>query len=69
MDPLLDVETAARLLAISPYTVRMYLRIGKLCPVRIGRRVLPEESELKRFVDEAKISLPRKEAPNGRLER
>lgn len=56
MEPLQDVESAARLLSISPWTVRAYIRQGKLNPVRIGRRVLLEEAELERFVAEAKGS-------------
>lgn len=51
---LLDIKAAARLLAISPWTVRLYLRQGKLRAVRIGRRVLIEPAELERFVEEAK---------------
>jgi len=54
MEPLLSVADAARVLSISPYTVRFYLRAGKLHPVRIGRRVLLEQSELQRFVDDAR---------------
>ena len=61
MNPLRSVEEAARLLAISPWTVRSFLRDGKLLPVRIGRRVLLEESELQRFIDESRDS------PNGPL--
>jgi excisionase family DNA binding protein len=50
MQPLKSVEEAAELLGISPWTVRSYIRDGKLKPVRIGRRVLVEEAELERFV-------------------
>ena len=51
---LYDVQVAAKLLSISPWTVRAAIRRGRLRPVRIGRRVLLEESELERFVAEAK---------------
>ena len=54
MRPLYDVNGAAQLLRISPWTVRAHIRDGKLRPVRIGRRVLLEEAELERFVEEAK---------------
>jgi excisionase family DNA binding protein len=50
MSPLLNIDTAARLLGISPWTVRDYVATRKLRPVRIGRRVLLEEQELERFV-------------------
>jgi excisionase family DNA binding protein len=54
MSPLKSVEETAALLGISRWTVRSYIRLGRLSPVRIGRRVLLEESELERFVREAK---------------
>ncbi len=54
MRALKSVEEAAVLLAISPWTVRGYVREGKLKAVRLGRRVLLEEAELERFVAEAK---------------
>ena len=49
-----DVRTAARLLGISHYTVRLLIGKGVLNPVRIGRRVLLEEQELQRFIERAK---------------
>jgi excisionase family DNA binding protein len=51
---LYDVVTAAQMLAVSTWTVRAYIREGKLCPVRIGRLVRLEGQELGRFVAEAK---------------
>jgi excisionase family DNA binding protein len=51
MTQLYSIEQAARLLAISPFTVRDLIRKGKLCPVRVGRRVLLDEETLKKFVD------------------
>jgi excisionase family DNA binding protein len=50
MRPLKSVVEAAGLLGISPWTVRGYIKTGKLNPVRIGRRVLLAEGELERFV-------------------
>jgi excisionase family DNA binding protein len=50
MKPLHGVEEAAAILGISPWTVRGYVRDGKLRPVRLGRRVLFTESELERLV-------------------
>ena len=50
MKPLLDVKGAAEALAVSTWTVRAYIRDRKLQPVRIGRLVRFEESELERFV-------------------
>ena len=54
MEPLIDVRAAAGLLSLSPYTIRKYIRLGKLRPVRIGRRVLLEPSELERLVAHSK---------------
>jgi excisionase family DNA binding protein len=54
MPKLFSVEASAELLSISPWTVRKYIKLGKLCPVRIGRRVLLEEAELQRFISASK---------------
>ena len=54
MKKLLSVQAAAQLLSISKWTVRAYVRDGKLRPVRLGRRVLLEEAELERFVTEGR---------------
>ena len=55
MTQLLSVEDAARLLGISPFTVRLYLRQQKLQALRIGRRILLEEKELQRFLDQCRL--------------
>jgi excisionase family DNA binding protein len=54
MEPLHDVNGAARILAVSPWTVRAYIRKGKLRPIRIGRLVRLEEKELTQFVASAR---------------
>ena len=56
MKPLRNINETAQLLGISPWTVRLYVRNGKLRAVRIGTRVLLEENELERFVTEAKAN-------------
>ena len=61
MNQLYDVKSAARQLAVSPWTVRAYIRQGKLHPVRIGRLVRLDEEELSRFVATAKAGNDRKE--------
>ena len=50
MKALKSVEEAAGLLGISKWTIRAYIKVGTLKPVRIGRRVLLAEDELERFV-------------------
>jgi excisionase family DNA binding protein len=52
MNSLLDVKEAARAWAVSPWTIRAYIRDGKLRAVRIGRLVRLEAAELERFVKE-----------------
>jgi excisionase family DNA binding protein len=56
MTPLLSVEQAAGALGLSVWTVRSWVRSGKLASVRLGRRVLLEESELERFIHESRCS-------------
>jgi excisionase family DNA binding protein len=51
---LYDVNTAAQMLAVSPWTVRAYIRNGKLRPVRFGRLVRLENEEMLRFIADAK---------------
>lgn len=55
MKALYDVKTAAQALAVSPWTIRAYIRDGKLKPVRLGRLVRLEEAELERFVAQAQV--------------
>jgi excisionase family DNA binding protein len=54
MQPLKSIDEAAGLLGISKWTIRGYIRDGKLKPVRLGRRVLMEEAELERFIASGK---------------
>lgn len=64
MQPLHDIKSAAALLGLSPWTVRAYVREGKLRPVRLGRRVMLEEEELARFVSENRTQ-PRPQQPEA----
>lgn len=63
MEPLLTIERAAALLGISHWTVRYYVRIKKLQPVRIGRKILFEESELRRLIDAGRSPIPVRPEP------
>lgn len=56
MKPLYDVNGAAQLLSVSPWTIRARIREGKLQAVHIGRRVLLEEEQLERLVREGRGS-------------
>jgi excisionase family DNA binding protein len=57
MEALYDVNDAARLLAVSPWTIQVYIRQGKLRPIRIGRLVRIDEMELQKFIANAKANL------------
>ena len=58
MQALLSVNDCAHILGISPITVRLYVKQGKLIPIRIGKRVLFQTEEVERFVNEAKALSP-----------
>jgi len=57
MERLLDLVEAAKVLAVSPWTVRAYIRQGKMSPVHIGRLVRLEPSEIQRFIEAAKVNV------------
>ncbi|HWW15167.1 MAG TPA: helix-turn-helix domain-containing protein [Candidatus Dormibacteraeota bacterium] len=54
IEPLESIESTAKSLALSPWTVRAYIKKGKIKPVRIGRRVLIEQAEIRRIVEEGR---------------
>jgi len=54
MEALLDINSVARLLSLSPWTIRRLISDGKLTPVRLGRRVLVEPAEVERFVSQSR---------------
>lgn len=47
----IGLREAAELTGLSHWTLRQYIRKGRLRAVRIGRRVLLEPSELARLVE------------------
>ena len=47
----MGLREAAELTGLSHWTLRQYIRDGKLKAVRIGRRVLIEPLELQRLID------------------
>jgi excisionase family DNA binding protein len=51
MEALKSAEEAAELWGLSAWTVRAYVRQGKINPVRIGRRVLIEPCEIARVIE------------------
>lgn len=69
MEKLYDIPTAAQMLGgVSHWTVRAWLREGRLTPTRVGGRVMLSERELDRFLREEQTR-PRKKrvlAPRGK---
>ncbi|WP_114210364.1 helix-turn-helix domain-containing protein [Acidisarcina polymorpha] len=51
---LLTLNTVATALAVSPHTVRSWVRKGRLRPVRLCRRLLFDPAEVARMVAEAR---------------
>jgi excisionase family DNA binding protein len=52
-DPLVyDLRGAAAQLAHSPWTIRRWIRLGRLHPTRLGGKVLVTHAELLRFLQE-----------------
>ena len=51
---LLTLAAVAQALAVSTHSVRKWVRIGKLRPVRICRRLLFDPAEVARFLAGAK---------------
>jgi excisionase family DNA binding protein len=54
MEPLVGITEAAKLLGLSPWTVRKLISSRRLCPVRINRRVLLQPEEIRRIVEEGR---------------
>ncbi|MCU1286375.1 MAG: hypothetical protein JWO13_2725 [Acidobacteriales bacterium] len=54
LEPLLTLDEAAQIIRRSHWTMRKYVADGLLRGVRIGRDLLIEQSELRRFIREAK---------------
>ena len=47
---LLDLQTVAQLWSVSPHTVRKWVKMGRLRPVRLCRRLLFDPEECARFL-------------------
>jgi excisionase family DNA binding protein len=50
---LLTLSDVASRLRLSPHTIRKWVRVGKLQPVRICRRLLFAPADVERFLAEA----------------
>lgn len=48
----LDIESAAEMISVSPWTIRKWIKQGKLTATRLGRRVCITPEALREFVRE-----------------
>jgi excisionase family DNA binding protein len=51
----IGLKEASSSLGLSHWTLRQYIRQGRIKAVRIGRRVLLEPSELRRLVEQGRL--------------
>jgi hypothetical protein len=54
IEPLLNIDTVARIVGRSHWTLRQDIRAGKLKCVRIGRRIMFEPADIRRLIEEAR---------------
>jgi len=54
LDKLHSFKEGAGFLGLSPHTLRAWYQQGRIEGIKLGRRVLISEKELKRIVDEGK---------------
>ena len=68
---LLTLVAVADALAVSPHTIRMWVRKGKLRPVRLCRRLLFHPTEILRLVELSGDASPLHESrdSNGKVQR
>jgi excisionase family DNA binding protein len=52
MEGLMTIDQTAEFMGLSAWTVRYWIRMGKLPSVKFGRRILIEREELNRLVAE-----------------
>jgi excisionase family DNA binding protein len=54
IQPLLDVNQGAELMNVSPYTIRAWIRDGRLQATKLGRLVRIEPAEIGRLISAGK---------------
>jgi excisionase family DNA binding protein len=58
VERLLDVVEAAHVMRVSPYTVRSWIRSGRLNATKLGRLVRVEPREIQRLICSVSVRLP-----------
>jgi excisionase family DNA binding protein len=48
----LDIDSAAKAISVSPWTIRKWISTGKLAATRLGRRVCVTPEALRKLVDQ-----------------
>ena len=56
IEQLLDVNSSAELLRVSPYTIRSWIRKGVLHATKLGRLVRVEPAEIQRLISVGKAT-------------
>ena len=51
MEPLLNIDEAARIIGRTHWTLRRDIKSGRLKCVRIGRRIMIEPSEIRKLIE------------------
>ena len=60
MERLFSVEEAAKALGgVSPLTIRGWISQGKIQRIKVGRRTMVRESDLKSFIEDGNSALPK----------
>jgi len=54
LEPLLKIEEVARILGRTHWTIRHDVKAGKLKSVRLGRRIMIEQSEIRRLIEQGR---------------
>jgi excisionase family DNA binding protein len=58
----LDIDSAAKAISVSPWTIRKWISQGKLAATRLGRRVCVTPEALRKLVNEGSKQGANKEA-------
>ncbi len=61
----LDIESAAKAISVSPWTIRKWISQGKLPATRLGRRVCVTPEALQALVEKGTRTVGTKEAGRG----
>lgn len=52
---LLPLSSVAEMLAVSPHTIRKWVKQGRLQPTRVCRRLLFQTVEIERFIEQGRV--------------